>query len=145
MSTSDSSGRIRAEFVRLDENMDAAEDPIIMDYPYPFVDKTSTGRTVEHEPIGRPTVVQYMGPQSLEVTIEGHCYKDEADYLDRIREDGLVRVRTDRWSGIGLVESISTAASGEGGGPRGGTSNRIYEYVLTVLSVETTPPDSVRG
>lgn len=129
------SARPEFEIEALDGLGNTVQGPIAFSYPFPFIDESTSARTVKQKPIGREPVVQYMGPEAKQIDIQGHCYADEASFLDRLTEDGLVSIVSDRWNGTGIVESVKTTATGEGGGPRGGTENRIYEYTLTIIEI----------
>lgn len=137
--------RSRVEFTRLDENRNPLGSSIRFDYEYPFIDISFQGRNVTLEPIGREPVVQYMGPELREIMIQGHCYHNEATFIDSLSEDGYVRVISDRWSGDGIVNSAMSSATGEGGGPRGGVEHRLYEYNLSIYEVTGNRPTSVSG
>lgn len=112
-------------------------------YEHPFVDVSSSTRTAEHEPIDEDPVVQSLGPKVREITIEGHCYLPEANYIDGLAPGGLVHVVTDRWSGYAVVSRADTRATGEGGGKQGTMADRIYDYMLELLEITDNRPASV--
>lgn len=118
----------------------ASGAPIEFEYQYPYVDTSSDSRTVEHEPIGEETVVQHMGSSAQQITIQGHCYRDEANRIDALTENGLVQILCDRWQGLAIVKKTETTATGNGGGERSGVSNRLYDYRLVVLEVDGRAP-----
>lgn len=118
----------------------ASGESIQFEYQYPYVDTGSDSRTVEHEPIGEETVVQHMGASAQEITLQGHCYRDEANDIDNLTENGLIRLLCDRWQGIAIVTKTETNATGNGGGARSGVENRIYDYRITCVEVDGRAP-----
>lgn len=136
--------RVPAQFVALNENAEATDDSILMEYPYPFVDITGESKTTSHTPFGRAPVVRHGGPQPTQIDIQGHAYKDECQWIQSQTDgmEGLIRVYTDRWTGDAIIEDIQTDATGEGGGPRGGTEHRIYEYNMSLTEIGGSFEDS---
>lgn len=129
--------RVPAQFVELDTNGEPTEDSIQMEYSYPFVDISSEAQTSVQNPIGRPPVVKTYESSLTQIDIQGHCYDDEAEWLESQTDgmEGLIRVYADRWTGDAVIEDIKTTATGEGGGPRGGTEHRIYEYNMSLTEL----------
>lgn len=112
-------------------------------YQFPFIDVSSRARTKTHEPIDEEPVVQSLGPEAREITIEGHCYLPEANFIDGLIDGGLVDVVSDRWSGQAVVDTAETTATGEGGGKAGTTTDRLYEYRLVLHELTDNRPESV--
>lgn len=118
-----------------------AGERIELTYQFPMVDTSSNSRTVKHEPIGAPTVVDHMGASAQEITVQGHCYRDEANKIDNLTDGGRVEIVTDRWRGTAIVDQAETNATGAGGGARSGVdSNRLFDYRITLLEVEGAAP-----
>lgn len=133
--------RLRATITPIDENGSAVGDQIELTYRFPMVDTSSSSRTVKHEPIGEPTVVDHMGDSAQEITAQGHCYRDEANQIDNLTEDGRVQIITDRWRGTAIVDQAETTATGSGGGARNGVrENRLFDYRITLLEIEGRAP-----
>lgn len=129
--------RVPAQFVELDTNAEPTEDSIQLEYSFPFVDITSESETSVQTPIGRPPVVKSFEGTLTQIDIQGHAYKDECQWIQSQTDgmEGLIRVYTDRWTGDAVIEDIQTDATGEGGGPRGGTEHRIYEYNMSLTEL----------
>lgn len=115
-------------------------ESVELEYEYPMIDTSSDSRTVEHEPIGGETVVQHLGANAQTLTFRGGAYLDEANFLDGLPEQGVVSIRSHRWSGDAVVDSVSTSATGEGGGERAGVANRVYEYTLDLIEIDGQAP-----
>lgn len=129
-----SNGRIRAQIVRSDGRT------VTFEYEYPYVSTRGGTNTVTHEPIGEEPVHQSLGPAGETVEISGNCYLDEANFLSNLPEGAEIDVRTDRWVGEGLVDTVSVDPTGEGGGERPGVRNRVYEYRLKFYALDGGAP-----
>lgn len=137
--------RLLATIMPADENGEPIEpvdeNRIMLEYQFPMVDTSSNSRTVKHEPIGEPTVVDHMGDSAQEITVQGHCYRDEANQIDNLTEDGRIIIITDRWRGTAIVDQAETSATGAGGGHRNGVEqNRLFDYRLNLLEIEGRAP-----
>lgn len=138
MSTSE---RLRATITPIDEDGNAIGDTIQLTYQFPMVNTSSNSRTVKHEPIGEPTVVDHMGDSAQEITAKGHCYRDEANQIDNLTSDGRIQIITDRWRGTAIVDQATTDARGSGGGHRNGVAeNRLFDYRIDLLEIEGSAP-----
>lgn len=141
MSTNPNAGRLRATITPINADGDATGDQIELTYQFPMVDTSSSSRTVTHEPIGEPTVVDHLGESAQEITARGHCYRDEANRIDNLSEGGRVQIITDRWRGTAVVDQAETTATGGGGGARNGVAeNRIFDYRLNLLEINGSAP-----
>lgn len=133
--------RLRATITPIDDSGSAIGDRIELTYQFPMVDTSSNSRTVEHEPIGEPTVIDHMGESAQEITAQGHCYRDEANQIDNLTSVGRVEIITDRWRGTAMVDQAETTATGAGGGARNGVAeNRLFDYRIVLLELEGGAP-----
>lgn len=137
-----SSGRLAAEIIVLDDDRNATGSRRTFEYEYPFVHVTSPSNTVTHEPIAESIdpAVQHLGTGVREILVEGHCYLDEANFLDNLSEGGLIRLFSDRRICDAVVDNVNTDPQGAGGGKRSGVQNRLYDYRLDLLEIEGRTP-----
>lgn len=138
------SGRIRAEIVVLDDELNTTEDRIQFEYRYPYVDVVSPSNTVKHEPVSDAIdpVVQHLGSAVREVRVQGICYLDEANFVDTLPEGGYIRFISARRISDAIVSNADTRPKGDGGGKRPSIQERRYDYTLDLLEIEGRVPSS---
>lgn len=115
-------------------------------YEQPEVSISGSSRTVVHEPVGKRPVIQYLGPGSTTVDIHGHCYLDNAQEIQQLNRGGKVRVRTEEFDSMAILEDYDVSPEGARGGvppnepqPRGSDGNPNewrYEYQLELTEVQ---------
>jgi len=97
-------------------------------YEFPQIGVKVNARTVTLEPINEPSITQHMGVEAKKVTISGSCFRQEANFLDEISDDGEpVSITSERFNGEGIVESVSTDPAGFEY-----QDSRVYNYRLTL-------------
>lgn len=83
------------------------------DQMQPPVTIDSGAKYVEKEPIGEPTVRQYMGSELKSIQMIGECSPKIANEVDELSEHETVEVIHPRWSGIAQIDSTSTESMGK--------------------------------
>jgi hypothetical protein len=106
------------------------------EFEFPLLDKTDSGRKVEHELLPASpdddgeTVVQSLGADAPRMTLSGSAYRREANDLDDLTGE-IVQLRHPRFTGEVFVDGLSTApqeaVDGEG---------RWYQYSADLVAVE---------
>jgi hypothetical protein len=109
---------------------------LLLAYRYPQLSKDTGTKTKKHEIIGRPDVVQNMGPKAIRVSLRGHCYRDEAFELLDMRFEDYVSLRHPDFNGDVVVEEVSI----EPEGARGGRRRSMWRYIYRIEAVEISPP-----
>lgn len=101
-------------------------------YEWPDVTVTPESNTVEHETIDDNIVVQQLGRRPDQITVDTTVADFELQYLDSLTELGVLSLRTERWSGDVIVQSVTTtpmnAIDDDG--------NWLYEATINCLEVE---------
>lgn len=77
-------------------------------YADPAVNVDTEQRTVEHETIDDTIVVQTIGRNPDSISIDGVVTEWELDTIDDLTKQGVIELRTERWSGDVIVQSTST-------------------------------------
>lgn len=95
---------------------------------FPEISVEVNARTVTLEPINEPSITQHMGVESKKIDIRGSCFRDGANYLDDISDNGdPVSVTSDRFNGDVVIESASTNPAGFEI-----QEERVYDYRLSM-------------
>lgn len=110
-------------------------------YGDPTVDVTTQANSVEHDVLNDEIIVQYMGRRADRVSIDGIIYEDDVQTLDTLVDDGEVSVRTQRWSGTGIVEQTrATYTHSYDIAPESDVrSEWLYEVTIDLVEVEEIP------
>lgn len=106
-----------------------------LEYQFPLTDKRTGARTATLEPIGTADIVQHLGQKATRVTFRGHCYEDEAQQIEQLTEFEQVQIRSQRFTGVAVVETAETMATGSGGGKRPDITNRQLDYRIDASQV----------
>jgi len=107
---------------------------IYFKYEYPTVDVTNESNTVEHETIDDRTVIQQLGEKPPQVTVDGVVAQWEAEFCEWLTSIGKVTLRTPRWSGTVIVESVDTTAMNA----IDEDDSWLYEVSISCLGVDRT-------
>lgn len=99
-------------------------------YADPAVNVTTEQRTVEHETIDDTIVVQTLGRKPDSISVEGVVTDSELNTVDDLTANGVIELRTDRWSGDVIVTSTSTSFK------RAKTKNGSWLYDATIECIE---------
>lgn len=113
-------------------------ESVTFEYPWPFVDISGGSRSQKHECIGTEPYVQHLGPAVTDITIRGHCYLDEANFIDDLGQSERIRIRNHRYNGYALVDDHDTSTTGERGGVRD-LSESVFDYTIKATAV--SPPE----
>lgn len=104
-------------------------------YDDPDVSVTTEARITEQETIDDKIVIQRLGRRADEITISAIVAAYETDIIDDLTKQGVISLRTERWSGDVLVTSTDTsfqrAKDKEG--------EWLHEATITCLEVNETP------
>jgi len=118
-----------------DDRPTARLGSITFEFAHPLLDKTGSGRKVEHEVLPTEeggdgeTVVQPLGSGKTTMTLSGSLYLEEANELDGL-EGTIVELRHPRHSGDVFVEGLSTTSQ-EAVDEEG----RWYSYTADLIAV----------
>lgn len=77
-------------------------------YEDPSVDVTTEQRKAEHETIDDNVVIQTLGRRADRITVNAIVADFETPLIDFLTSDGVVTLRTERWSGDVVVTSTDT-------------------------------------
>lgn len=102
------------------------------DFRNPIVDVTREANTVEHETINDGYVVQFIGRKPPSITIEGVIYDAQVEAADSLIGQGPIPVKTERWTGIGIPQSVSTPFRRE---VDPGTGQWTYDITIDMIGV----------
>lgn len=101
-------------------------------YKYPQVTVDTGTRTTVHRPVDAEPVVQRLGTTLPTISVKGTCYIDTANALDGLVEQTEVEIRSHRWSGRAILNTVSTKPAGQKGGKR---DDWQYTYTLELTGV----------
>jgi len=101
-------------------------------YDDPDVDVRSEANTVEHETIDDEIVVQVMGRRADRITVTTVVADYETYMLDDLVKLGTTTLRTERWQGDVLVESVSSTARRQ----RDTEGRWLHEAQINCIEVE---------
>lgn len=138
MPDEDSEPRPSARIYKVDD-ADGPDVDIRFDYQFPGVTVDTEARTATHDPIGDETVVQHLGEGDTTVDVQGSCYIDSANAIDKLTSTDRVFIRTDRFTGTAVVKSASTDPEGAVGGkdmsltPNTRKHNWLYTYRIRTI------------
>jgi hypothetical protein len=99
-------------------------------YADPAINVDTEQRTVEHETIDDTTVVQTIGRKPDSISIDGVVTESELVTVDNLTTQGVIELRTERWSGDVIVESTSTSFK------RARNEFGLWLYDVTIECVE---------
>lgn len=101
-------------------------------YADPAVSVTTEQRTVEHKTIDEDIVVQALGRKPDQIEISGTVVDYELPIIDNLTKQGVINIRTERWTGNVVIKSTSTDFK------RAKTKNGnwLYDVTLNCLEVE---------
>lgn len=105
-------------------------------YTDPAVNVTTEQRTVEHETIDGQVVTQTLGRKADQISIEGVVADYELEYIDSLVSEGVIEVRTDRWSGTVVVQSTNTTFKRA----KASDFSWLYDATIECLEVDELPP-----
>jgi len=108
-------------------------------YADPAVNVTTEQRTVEQETIDDQIVVQTLGRKPDSLSIEGVVVDYELEIIDNLTQQGVLSLRTERWSGDILVQSTSTSFK------RAKTKDGDWLYDATIEALEVEEGSTVPG
>lgn len=91
-----------------DERVPARILQINFKYDDPAVNVTREQNTVEHETIDDQIVVQTLGEQAAQITVNAIVTEYETAFVDYLTAAGPVSLRTERFSGTVVVTSVDT-------------------------------------
>lgn len=118
------------------------------DFSDPIVDISYEARTATHETINGDNIIQVMGKQPPEISIEGVIYDSQLEHADAlIREEQEIPVLSERWTGMAVVETVETPYRREAD-PE--TGEWIHDINIDLLAVrdyigEPEEPDRLTG
>ena len=116
-----------------------------LEYQYPLIDISGSARVVTHSPIGERSVTQHLGAEARTLEMRGHCYLDEANFIDTLSEYSMVEVRSERdgWSGFAIVTDHNTTHTKRKGGKRTANTNenKNYDYRISMTETAAPPPE----
>lgn len=115
------------------------------DFSDPVVDITHDARTVTHETINGDNIIQVMGRDPPDISIEGVAYDFQLEVIDELLEKDEVPMITDRWTGMVVVTSVDTSYRREA---EPGTGDWVYDVNLDLLGVKDyidTTEDTRKG
>lgn len=98
-------------------------------YSDPSVDVVAEANTVEHETINDTIVVQTMGRKADQVTINAIVSDIETELLDFLVATGPISLRSSRWSGTVIVQSVDTTFRRE----KDKDDEWLYDATITCL------------
>lgn len=90
------------------ERVPARIHQINFKYEDPGVNVTREQNTVEHETIDDQVVVQTLGEQAAQITVNAIVTEYETTFIDILTFIGPVTLRTERYSGTVVVTSVDT-------------------------------------
>lgn len=103
------------------------------DFSDPVVDVTHDARTVSHETINGDNIIQVMGRDPPNISIEGVAYDFQLETADELLEKDEIPFFSDRWTGMVVVESVDTAYRREA---EPGTGDWVYDLNIDLLGVK---------
>lgn len=101
-------------------------------YEDPSVDVTTEQKTKEHETIDDTIVIQTMGKNAEQVTVNAVVTDFEAVIIDDLTNQGVLSLRTERWSGDVIVQSTNTSFK------RAKDSEGFWLYDATIECLEAS-------
>lgn len=104
-------------------------------YKQPSVSVSTSANFSEHDVFGDVTVRQKLGEKPDEISVEGMCTAEEANFVDQLIYQEIVELVSHRWSGVVHVASTSTDPITDGGGQ---DLEGDWLYSFTVECVEIT-------
>ena len=133
------SGRATATF-KIPETGESVE----MEYRFPMTDSLTESRTNELKPIGEESVIQHMGAKAEKLTMRGHCYRDERDFLRTLKDYAKVEIKSAEFTGYVVVKRCDIEHTKNKGGkrPENTHANKNYNYRLNCTETSAPPPDS---
>ena len=119
------------------------EPPLELEYRFPMTDVENSARTTEHKPIGARTVVQHMGAEAEKLTMRGHCYRDERDFLRTLTDHSKIEITSEEFTGYAVVTRCKIDHTKNKGGvrPENTHTNKNYNYTLSLTETSAPPPD----
>lgn len=99
-----------------DNRPEAVLGNVELKFSQPNVTVSTSARFKTHEVIGAISVRQKLGEDPDQISFEGICTRDEANDIDKLKEQEEIDVISHRWSGRAQVSSTSTRPVTDGGG-----------------------------
>lgn len=106
-------------------------------YKQPSVSVQTSANFATHDVFGDTTVRQKLGEKPDEISVDGICTADEANYVDNLVYEEVVELVSNRWSGVVHVASTSTDPIADGGG-QDLDSEWIYSFTIECVEITET-------
>ena len=120
------------------------EPPLELEYQFPMTDSENASRTNELKPIGERSVIQHMGAKAEKLTMRGHCYRDERDFLRTLTDYSTIEIRSAEFTGYVVANRCKIDHTKNKGGKRPANThaNKNYDFRLDLTETSAPPPDS---
>lgn len=107
------------------------------DFADPLVDVDRENNTVSHETVNDDYIIQVMGRKPPSISVEGVIYEEQLPLADMLPAEGVVEVRTERFTGMAVVEAVSTPFRRESDP---GTGRWVHDITIDMLAVSGSIP-----
>lgn len=117
-------------------------ESIELEYQFPMADFQGESRTATLSPIGAEGVIQHLGTKPESLTVQGHCYRDERDFIRTLTSYGKVEIRSAEFTGYAVVNDYNIEHTKQKGGkrPENTHENKNYNYRLNLTQAPAPSP-----
>lgn len=112
---------------------------IEFDYTQPDVSVDRGARTVEHELLSGDTVIQHMGTDPPEISMQGVCTRQETSNIDELPELGTIELVSPRWSGqVIVVQTETTPMGAKQFEDEGGHREWLHDFRINCFGIDVS-------